>query len=84
LNFVDLPSALVRDYRLTLDYQEDLEMFNIIDDHFKVNNPDYTLLDIFKFLDNHENIANMNSKCDVKYFSDEELVKNINKKTTIL
>ena len=30
LNILDLPEELVRDYRLTLDYQEDLDMFNVL------------------------------------------------------
>ena len=28
LNIVDLPKIFIRNYRLTLDYKEDLEMFN--------------------------------------------------------
>jgi spore coat polysaccharide biosynthesis protein SpsF (cytidylyltransferase family)/sialic acid synthase SpsE len=35
LNFVDLPKKWIKDYRLTLDYQEDLDMFNHIEKYFK-------------------------------------------------
>ena len=30
INEIDLPKRLIRDYRLTLDYREDLEMFDAL------------------------------------------------------
>ena len=44
LNFVELPDYLIRNYRLTLDYQEDLDMFNIVDKHFTDNDLEGMLL----------------------------------------
>ena len=61
LNIVDLPDELVRDYRLTLDYQEDLNLFNKIDSE-ALSNADgsQARLDIgklFSYLDDNPAIA---------------------------
>ncbi|MEO9256912.1 MAG: N-acetylneuraminate synthase family protein [Crocinitomicaceae bacterium] len=81
LNFVELPDDLVRDYRLTLDYQEDLDMFNNIDSHF--NGDQYGIRDIFEYLDNNAEVAKINSHITLKYKTDEALIKTLNDKTKI-
>lgn len=84
LNIVDLPPGLIRNYRLTLDYQEDLEMFNIIHDHFfKAGITDFNLRDIFRFLDEHPEIAAINGKLTLKYRTDQELIDTLNRVTKI-
>jgi spore coat polysaccharide biosynthesis protein SpsF (cytidylyltransferase family)/sialic acid synthase SpsE len=82
LQFVDLPSELVRDYRLTLDYDEDLQLFNKIDDYFsnKGQNP-YTLIDVFQYLDAHPEVASINKNCQLKYKTDQALIDLLNEKT---
>jgi len=40
VNLVDLPKDLIRDYRLTLDYEKDLFMFNSLIDKLKKENMD--------------------------------------------
>ena len=52
---IDLPEDLIRDYRLTLDYQEDLDMFDHIQKHFEKEDKDYSVRDIFEFLDLKKN-----------------------------
>ena len=49
LNFVELPDYLIRNYRLTLDYQEDLDMFNIVDKHFTDNDLEGNVTELFNF-----------------------------------
>jgi len=83
LNYVNLPDNLVRDYRLTLDYQEDLDMFNQIEKNFQNKNIDYNLIDIFNYLDKNEIVTKINSHCDIKYFSDKYLIEKIKQNTTI-
>ncbi len=84
LNFVDLPEDLVRDYRLTLDYEEDLLMLRKIDEHFRdLGKPHYRLRDIFDFLDKHPEVATLNANLMVRYETDKELVKLLNDKTKI-
>lgn len=80
LNFVDLPNDLIRNYRLTLDYQEDLRLFNDIVLNLGI---DCTIREIFKYLDNNPEKANINAACSVKYLTDKSLVKSIKLNTTI-
>ena len=82
LNTVELPAYLVRDYRLTLDYEEDLILFNRIHDHFIANdNKDYELNDILTFLDANPAIAAINKDCQLKYKTDQALIQLLNEKT---
>lgn len=81
INKVDLPEELVRSYRLTLDYKEDLEMFNLIDQNFPQN--EFTLRDIFEFLDTHPEISKINNHLKLKYKTDQELISTLNRETKI-
>lgn len=82
LNTVELPAHLVRDYRLTLDYEEDLILFNKIHDHFIANDKkDYELSDILTFLDANPAIAAINKDCQLKYKTDQALIQLLNEKT---
>ncbi len=83
LNIVDLPSDLVRDYRLTLDYPEDLALFEKIEDHFQANNLEFSLPLLFEYLDNNPEVAKINSGLEVKYLTDKTLIDTLNKVTKI-
>ncbi len=83
LNFIDLPPSLVRDYRLTLDYEQDLEMFNKIEKHFSDGKIDFSLLRLFEFLDGNPEIASMNKNLEVKYQTDQSLIDTLNRVTKI-
>jgi spore coat polysaccharide biosynthesis protein SpsF (cytidylyltransferase family)/sialic acid synthase SpsE len=83
LNFVDLPSHLVRDYRLTLDYPEDLEMFNKIQDYLAEKKQETNIQNIFQYLDEFPEVAKMNAGMEVKYYTDKTLIDTLNKFTKI-
>lgn len=83
LNFVDLPEEFVRDYRLTLDYQEDLDLFNAIQKHLDENRMQTNIKTIFNFLDCNPDIANVNAHLTLKYKTDPELIAELNKETKI-
>jgi N,N'-diacetyllegionaminate synthase len=83
INIVDLPSSLVRDYRLTLDYQEDLDMFRKIEEHFSKNNLEYNITELFQFLDANPEIANINSHLTLAYKTDQSLIDQLNEFTKI-
>lgn len=83
INFVDLPSRFVRDYRLTLDYLEDLILFKEIESFFSMSGKEYSLQELYKFLDSNPDIAKINKNCEVKYIQDKLLINKINKATTI-
>jgi len=74
---------LIRDYRLTLDYQEDINLFRIIEEYFKRNHIDFNLKRLFEYLDNNPAIANINKDCQTKYLNDKELIDLLNKVTRI-
>ena len=84
LNLVDLPESLVRDYRLTLDYQEDLDMFNCIQNYLdenKVNALEKIIENIFEFLDAHPEVSSINSHLTLKYRTDQQLIETLNRET---
>lgn len=83
LNFVDLPHEYIRNYRLTLDHQEDLDLFNKIDEHFTETKLQYTLTNLFSYLDNNPAVANLNSHITLKYRTDQTLIETLNKMTKI-
>jgi N,N'-diacetyllegionaminate synthase len=82
LNLVDLPSSLIRDYRLTLDYEEDLQMFKKL---IEVTGKglEFNIYQIFETLDNNPEIAKINQHCTVKYQTDPKLVETLNTYTKI-
>lgn len=83
LNFVELPKHLIRDYRLTLDYKEDLDMFNAIQKHLDDNNLPSTILNIFDFLDNNPEVPKINGHITLKYKTDQSLIDTLNRETKI-
>jgi N,N'-diacetyllegionaminate synthase len=81
VNIVDLPPNLVRDYRLTLDYKEDLEMFNLLLN--ELNGKPITSKNLFEVLDQNPNISKINSHLSLSYKTDEKLINTLNKLTKI-
>jgi len=83
LNIVDLPPKYVRDYRLTLDHPEDLELFELIFKELPPSRSSYSLDEVFAFLDNNPNIQFINSHIPLRYKTDKKLIAKLNKKTRI-
>ncbi|MBK7666187.1 MAG: N-acetylneuraminate synthase family protein [Sphingobacteriaceae bacterium] len=83
LNIVELPKEWVRNYRLTLDHQEDLDMYNLIENYFIKNKIEFNLVELFKFLDTNPEIAKMNSHIGLKFRTDQTLIDTLNKVTKI-
>lgn len=83
INEIELPQEMVRDYRLTLDYQEDLDLFNAIESHLHQNRLEPSLKNIFSFLDTRPEMAGLNSHITLKYKTDQELIRKLNEVTTI-
>ncbi len=84
INNVELDESLMRDYRITLDYQEDLDLFVKIEAYFKANNIEYSASELFKFLDNNPELAKSNQHCTVVYKDDDDLIQRIKAATTII
>lgn len=83
LNFVDLPKKWVRDYRLTLDYQEDLELFNQIENHFVSNKIEYSIDKLYEFLDANPELSKINKHITQAYQTDQKLIDILNRVTKI-
>ena len=83
LNFVELPQEMVRDYRLTIDYEEDLKMFNELQAKLDEKKLDSTLQNIFQILDNHPEINKLNSHIGLVYKTDKSLIETLDKETKI-
>lgn len=83
VNMIDLPDELIRDYRLTLDYQEDLEMMNEIKSYLLNENKAENILNIFEFLDKNPKVNNINNHIGLKYKTDSELIDTLNSETRI-
>jgi N,N'-diacetyllegionaminate synthase len=83
VEFVDLPIEMVRDYRLTLDYPEDLEMFNQLYTALEKKQSTPSLLNIFTILDENQSISGVNSHVTLRYKTDTELINTLNRVTKI-
>lgn len=82
INEIDLPKEWIRDYRLTLDYPEDLEMIRATEAHFENQGKDYNLNDLFEYLDEHPEVVNINKGLSLVYKADPKLVEEIKRRTT--
>lgn len=83
INEIDLPKEMLRAYRLTLDYPEDLDMFNKVETHFKDNKLEFNLKNLFNYLDSHPEVAAINGHLTLKYKTDQILIDTLNKATKI-
>lgn len=83
VNLVDLPAKYIRDYRLTVDYQEDLDMMNPLQKHLDINKFSGDLNEVFSFLDENPDIVALNNQIGLKYKTDQSLIDTLNEKTKI-
>ncbi len=83
INMVDLPEEYIRDYRLTLDYEEDLKMFNELFKKLKNLKKELSLRNIFETLDNYPEIPSINNHLTLVYKTDKKLIEKLNKVTKI-
>lgn len=56
-----------RDYRLTVDYPEDFQVFENVFEHFGDKIVETSSENILRFLDNHPDVAQLNIDCKQKY-----------------
>ena len=83
VNIVKLPPHLVREFRLTLDYSEDLEMFERLYSELSHRNLPATLASVFRVLDENEEIAALNRHCTLSYKTDQALIAKLDRVTKI-
>lgn len=83
VNLIDLPIDLQRNYRLTLDYPEDLEMFNRLYAILEERKLTPTLVNVFAVLDGDPSIPNINQQLTLSYQTDQDLINKLNNVTRI-
>ena len=81
VDMAELPKEWVRNYRLTLDVQEDLDMFNALFE--KLGKKEVSIKNVFEVLDNNPRIHELNDAMVLKYKSDQKLIDMLNKETRI-
>ena len=83
INYVKLPDKLVRNYRLTLDYPEDLEVFRRIEEYLREEGKEFSIYEVYKFLDDNPEVANINKDITMKFNTNTELVDKLKEVTKI-
>jgi N,N'-diacetyllegionaminate synthase len=83
VEIVDLPTEMVRDYRLTLDYPEDLEMFSRLYQELGERGEPPFLANVFRILDENPKIPLLNAHKTLRYRTDQELIDRINRASRI-
>lgn len=84
LNMISPPEAYISpDYRLTLDYPADLELFRIIFKELEVGNNAIPLSKTIAFLNQHPQIAKVNQDLPTKWMNDQQLIIKLNTITVI-
>lgn len=83
LNIVEVPLQFKNDFRLTLDYPEDYDLFLKIEEKFGFSQEPFNTFELFDFLKNNPTISSINKNCNVAYTEDSELLKLIIDKTTL-
>lgn len=64
---LEVPDEHKRNYRLTLDYQEDFEFFKAIFNHFGKNTHKVSIDELIHFLDEHPKVVKLNIDCQKLY-----------------
>ena len=83
VNIVNLPPQYVRSYRLTLDYPEDLQMFERLYSLLEERGLEPTLTNVFSILDAHPDIPRLNDGLTLCYRTDQNLIEMLNRVTRI-
>ena len=83
LNPILLPSHYHRTWRLTLDEQSDLELFEHIFSNLKIDWRAISFSEIVNFLTTHPKAASINSSSKLRYVHDQNFAAYLNKVTRI-
>lgn len=83
INDVRLPEELMADFRLTLDYEEDLLMFEKLYEVLEKESLKPNLINVIDVLNRNPDIAKINSGIAVSYKTDKELIDKLNEVTKI-
>lgn len=87
VDMAELPKEWIRTYRLTLDVQEDLDMFNALFEKLglpaQTGKKEVSIKNVFNVIDKNPWIHELNDAMVLKYVSDKKLITMLNKETKI-
>lgn len=83
VEIVPTPMDLYRDVRLTLDYPEDLEMFERLYEELEARGQSTTLRNVISLLDEKPEIGAINKDLNLVYKTDKKLIDKLNRETRI-
>lgn len=82
LNLLEAPDKFIRPWRLTLDEENDLELFNMIYEKLKVGERAVDFNEVIAFFEENPAAASHNTNNVVKYRQDQNLIDELKRVTT--
>lgn len=82
LNVVPAPEKFIRNWRLTLDEESDLELFNLLYRTLNVGRRAVSFDEVIRFFEAHPEAASINKGIEVKYRDNQKLVEHLKNVTT--
>ena len=82
LNIVAAPEKFIRKWRLTLDEENDLQLFNTIYKHLDVGRRPVAFDEVISFFKANPGAENINLNNEVKYKDNQKLIDHLVEKTT--
>lgn len=83
VNMATLPSTLVRNSRLTLDYDQDLQFLREVFAYLDTSQKYQSIYDVFKVIDANPHLYNLNAGLDIKDQADQSLIKRLRRESKI-
>jgi spore coat polysaccharide biosynthesis protein SpsF (cytidylyltransferase family) len=82
LNIVPAPERFIQKWRLTLDEENDLRLFNMIYEHLDVGRRAVAFDEVVSFFNEHPEAASINLGNEVKYRDNHKLIEHLKEMTT--
>ena len=82
LNILEAPDKFLRPWRLTLDEENDLELFNMIYEKLQVGERPVDFDEVIAFFEENPEAASHNANNVVKYRQDQNLIDELKRSTT--
>ncbi|HMJ47599.1 MAG TPA: hypothetical protein VK498_09725 [Ferruginibacter sp.] len=82
LNIVQAPEKFIRNWRLTLDEENDLKLFNMMYEYLKVGKRSVAFEEVVSFFKENPGAENINLNNQVKYRDDQKLIEHLKNMTT--
>ena len=82
LNIVPAPDKFIRDWRLTLDEESDVELFSLLYQTLDIGRRAVSFDEVIRFFEANPEAANINKGIEVKYRDNQKLVEYLKEMTT--